>query len=133
MRIVQPERQKYFQEYWKKNKEDIYRQRKGLRGKRSHYNVGKNHPCWKGGRFKASDGYIYIYQPTHPCANINKYVFEHRLIMEKYLGKKLKKNEVVHHIDGNKSNNNISNLQAMSNREHMYLHTKLNFEQGKEY
>ena len=35
----------------------------------------------------------------------------HRLVMEQHLGRKLKKNETVHHIDGNRQNNKLSNLE----------------------
>ena len=47
---------------------------------------------------------------------------EHRYVMEQHLGRKLLHNEIVHHIDENKSNNNISNLQIMSKSEHSKLH-----------
>ena len=39
-----------------------------------------------------------------------KSITEHRLVMEKYIGRKLKKGEIVHHIDHDRSNNNIENL-----------------------
>jgi hypothetical protein len=42
--------------------------------------------------------------------------------MEQYLGRKLKSNEVVHHIDGDKFNNDLSNLQLMTREEHSRLH-----------
>lgn len=51
-----------------------------------------------------------------------KYVLEHRTIIEKSLGRKLAKDEVVHHKDGNKLNNTISNLQLMKKRDHDKLH-----------
>lgn len=47
---------------------------------------------------------------------------EHRYIMEKYLGRKLNRNEVVHHKDGNKLNNDINNLELMSLSEHSKRH-----------
>lgn len=49
---------------------------------------------------------------------------EHRLIMEKRLGRKLTFNEVVHHIDGNSLNNEDDNLLLMSRSEHIKLHQK---------
>jgi len=47
---------------------------------------------------------------------------EHRIIMEKHIGRRLSRNEVVHHKDGNKSNNNIENLEIMSRSDHSRLH-----------
>ena len=47
-----------------------------------------------------------------------------KLIMEEYLGRKLLDNEIVHHIDGNPLNNDISNLQVLTYEEHNRLHFK---------
>lgn len=47
---------------------------------------------------------------------------EHRLIMENHIGRKLGRDEVVHHIDENKFNNSICNLQLLTRREHSKLH-----------
>ena len=55
----------------------------------------------------------------------NKYVLEHRIIMEAYLNRKLKRNETIHHKDMNKLNNDISNLEVLSRAEHSRLHSKL--------
>ena len=50
----------------------------------------------------------------------------HRVEMERILGRKLKPGEVVHHIDGNKRNNDPDNLMIMENQaEHARLHAKL--------
>lgn len=50
----------------------------------------------------------------------------HRVLMEKYLGRSLSDDEVVHHIDGNKHNNEISNLRVMTRRDHTFLHVAIN-------
>jgi hypothetical protein len=57
---------------------------------------------WKGGKI-IRNGYIMIKVNEHPPANYGGYVQEHRLIMEKYLGRQLTENELVHHINGNKA------------------------------
>ena len=50
---------------------------------------------------------------------------EHKLVVEKFIGRKLKPNEVVHHIDENKLNNDISNLMVFqSQKEHAEFHNK---------
>jgi hypothetical protein len=52
-------------------------------------------------------------------ARANGYVLEHRLVMAKSMGRPLRAAEVVHHIDHNKTNNDLSNLQLFaSHREH---------------
>lgn len=51
-------------------------------------------------------------------------VQEHRLVMEAYLGRKLRNDEVVHHINHNKLDNRVENLRVMSNEEHMALHQR---------
>jgi hypothetical protein len=66
--------------------------------------------------------YLYILVHGHPSANKKGYVLAHRFIMEKFIGRFLKKDEVVHHIDGNMENNSIENLLLMTRGEHTRLH-----------
>jgi len=61
----------------------------------------------------AGRGYVFIGQKR-----------EHQAVMEKALGRLLVRGEVVHHIDGNKTNNDINNLVVMTKGEHMKYHTK---------
>lgn len=51
-----------------------------------------------------------------------KQVFEHRLVMEKHLGRKLLPNEVIHHKDGDGLNNALENLELMEQSEHQNEH-----------
>lgn len=80
----------------------------------------ETHRSWKGGKVKTSGGYIGIMVPRDDqfaCMSDSVgYVLEHRLVMARSLGRPLTKEETVHHIDGNKGNNELSNLQLRSGR-----------------
>ena len=70
-------------------------------------------------------GYVYIYMPDHPKATKKGYVLEHRVVMEKILGRHLKDTETVHHIDGDTQNNEPTNLMLMDDEcYHRKLHSK---------
>ena len=77
----------------------------------------------KGGRYKVKNsGYILVYSPKHPFKNSSGCIFEHRLVVEKYLGRYLTKNEVVHHKNGVKDDNRIKNLELINKKKHSKLH-----------
>lgn len=56
-------------------------------------------------------GYRLAYAPDHPMAQRNGHVLEHRLVMALALGRSLEPNESVHHINGNKLDNRLENLE----------------------
>lgn len=68
--------------------------------------------------------YEYALVPDHPNATKNGYVLLHRVIMENYIGRLLTPDEVVHHKDHNKKNNDISNLELLTVKEHHELHSR---------
>ena len=68
---------------------------------------------WKGGRYRDRKGYILIG---------NGRIREHRMVMERHLGRKLEKWEQVHHINGNKLDNQLKNLIVMTVNKHSQRH-----------
>lgn len=60
----------------------------------------------------AYSGYKLIYMPDYYCATNKGYVAEHRYVAEQKLGRRLKKGEIVHHIDRNRLNNDPDNLMV---------------------
>lgn len=84
----------------------------GARPERNHF--------WAGGRIVDKHGYILVKANDHPHATAAGYVREHRLVMERVLGRHLEPQEVVDHIDGNTSNNDPANLRLFaSNADHL--------------
>lgn len=98
-----------------KNEKTQYRQR-----------LGAEAPNWKGGQSVLTSGYIYVYKPEHPNATQHGYVMEHRLVAEEHLGRLLTRSEVVHHKNGNKSDNRWENLEVVARGRHVSNH----FEEG---
>lgn len=83
----------------------------------------ENHYRWKGGTFK--DGY-FIKSITGEKGN--ERVREHRLIVEKYIGRKLKRFEIIHHINEIKDDNRIENLYLFKSiGKHNGYHHRLRF------
>ena len=75
-----------------------------------------------GHKKKRKDGYIKVYLPTHPNSTKDGYVMEHVLVMENKIGRYLKSNEVVHHINHIRDDNRLENLKLMTFKEHARFH-----------
>lgn len=77
------------------------------------------------GHTKAHNGgYVCVYCPDHPHAHQDGYVMLHTILMERHIGRFLESDEVVHHINHDRSDNRIENLLLMKKKDHMSMHMK---------
>lgn len=86
---------------------------------------GNQHPLWNGGVYKKPSGYLMEY------AGPGIYERQHRLIMERHLGRRLGDDEVVHHVNDNKADNRLENLEVMTKAEHARLHSTRRWKERK--
>lgn len=88
--------------------------------------VGPSNPNWRGGRSVASNGYVLVrVGKGHHLADVRGYAYEHRLVAEQKLGRRLLPGEIPHHIDGNKQNNDPSNIEVLpSHHHHRHEHSR---------
>lgn len=99
--------------YIHKNKNRSDNRKENLVSVRSYHNDGKTY----------LNGYIAVYMPEHERAFDNGCVYEHVLVAEKMLGRKLKPLECVHHEDRDRTNNNPNNLMVFkTNDDHVAYH-----------
>ena len=77
----------------------------------------------KGGRTHNAAGYILVFVGKGvKGATTHGYVYEHRHVMERHLGRPLRRNEHVHHRNGDRSDNRIENLEVLSHQKHAREH-----------
>lgn len=82
-------------------------------------------PNWRGGRSLASNGYVLLRVGVgHHLADVRGYAYEHRVVAEKKLGRRLRRGEHVHHVDGDKTNNRPKNVAVLTAAQHRLAHRK---------
>lgn len=76
---------------------------------------GLRHPLWKGGKYKTSSGYFTVWLAHDDKLALMRdnhgRVVEHRLVLARSLGRPLNRHETVHHINGDRTDNRLENLQ----------------------
>ena len=74
---------------------------------------------WNGGRTVASNGYVLVrVGKGHHLADVRGYAYEHRLVAEQKLGRRLRNGEQPHHINGIKTDNSPENIDVLTSRFH---------------
>lgn len=96
--------------------EHLGRTRPAIRHKASRLGI-KRRGKGREDRIVDKSGYIAL-------SSYKKRKVVHRIVMENHLGRELSPDELVHHKDGNKHNNHISNLEVVTRSEHMKIHNE---------
>lgn len=82
-------------------------------------------PSYRGGPTTTYNGYVWEFVGDHPSANIWGFAPQHRLVGEDLAGRPLRKDEVVHHEDEDRTNNDPANLAVMTQAAHRAHHAAL--------
>jgi hypothetical protein len=90
----------------------------------THGQSGEQSPSFKGGEKLDGFGYVETLRPDHPRANIMGYVKRSVLMWEAFHGKPLERGWEIHHIDGDRQNDDPTNLLALLHVEHSKEHNK---------
>ncbi len=83
---------------------------------------GPENHNWRGGRTITSHGYVLVRLPGHHLADTRGYVYEHRLVAERKLGRRLRPDEEVHHVNKIKDDNRPENIAVMPSRLAHFQH-----------
>jgi len=94
-----------------------------MRGRHKGHRRGSSHGKWNDGQLLSSHGYVLVrVDKSHHLAFGNGYAYEHDLVAEGQLGRALLPNEVVHHRNGDKTDNTPTNLEVLTASSHIKHH-----------
>ena len=91
-------------------------QKRAIVRKNIRWLKGQDSPNWKGGREVTKNGYVVLWLSR------KEKILEHRKLMEEHLGRKLTRSEIIHHINGNNSDNRLQNLELTTYSEDFRRH-----------
>lgn len=94
-----------------------------MSGRHGNHAKGARNGRWAGGRWLHPDGYVGIkVPPGHHLRQAHGYAFEHQLVAEQMIGRRLRDDEVVHHKNGVRNDNRPENLEVKTKGEHAREH-----------
>lgn len=94
-----------------------------MRGRHRHNLKGSDHPRWNNGVMRTSQGYVAVAVPEgHHLRMAHGYAYQHDLVAEEMLGRRLRDGEVVHHRNGKRDDNRHENLEVTTRSNHARRH-----------
>lgn len=100
------------------------------RGKHGHHARASAHPRWNKSRIVSQEGYVKVRVGRgHPLADPNGYTYEHLLVWTS-AGRSIGEGEMLHHANGDKTDNRLGNLKKMTRGEHIGIHVNSRVKEG---
>jgi hypothetical protein len=95
-------------------------------GRHGNHARGAANGRWAGGKMRTSGGYVAVKVPDgHHLRQAHGYAYEHRLVAEEMLGRRLGADEVVHHKNGRRDDNRPENLEITTRKSHARDHVDM--------